>query len=137
MLYCSPDLLSHHKSGVNIPPGAANLEILMSNRQIFNYQNFQGLARRPIPRGVTTQPCFAMQTVTNWLKLTRTGTARNSRRLFLCGVFLKLVESVDKSGASVAVMGPGCVTTLARGGVDYLERVRRVVKFQDFQRGLI
>ena len=50
---------------------------------------------------------------------------------------MKLVESVGKSGALVAVMGPGCVTTLARGGVDYLERVRRVVKFQDFQRGLI
>jgi len=54
----------------------------MLNRPIISYQNFQGFARRPIPRGDTTQPCFAMQTVTNSLKLTRTGTVGNSRWFF-------------------------------------------------------
>jgi len=79
----SPRLAKPPQRWSEYTPRSCDLEILLLNRLIIYYQNFLGFARRPIPRGATTQPCFAMQTVTNWPKLTRTGTVGSSRRLFL------------------------------------------------------
>jgi len=78
-----------------------HFEILMLNRFIIYYQNFQGFAHLPIPRGATNPATVLL------CKLSRTGqfdTNWNSWKFktVVPVEFLKMVESAGKFRASAA-----------------------------------